>query len=56
MKGSLTVKELKKYLESMDDNAQILVQTRYGKVHIGLIEETPHRDKHYVILDVVYDR
>lgn len=55
MKKSLKVKELRKYLETMDEDAQVIIQTRYGKVSIGLIREGVKDEKNYVILDVVYD-
>ena len=55
MKKSLKVKELKQYLESMSDDAEIIVQTRYGKISIGLIESMSYKNKEFVVLNVVYD-
>lgn len=55
MKKSLKVKELKQYLETMSDDAEVIVQTRYGKTGIGLIESMSYKNKEFVVLNVVYD-
>lgn len=57
-KKSMTVKQLKGYLDTMPEDAEVVVQTRYGKVLIGLIhqEEDDKNEKDFVILNVIYDR
>lgn len=57
-KKSMTVKQLKGYLDTMPEDAEVVVQTRYGKVLIGLIyqEEGEKNEKDFVVLNVIYDR
>lgn len=56
MKKTLTVGDLKKYLETLNDNQPVVVQTRYGKVSVGIIREGLDENRECVILDVVYNR
>lgn len=58
MKKAMTVKMLKEYLETMPEDSEVVVQTRYGKVLVGLIheEEGDKKGKKLVVLNVVYDR
>lgn len=57
-KKSMTVKQLKGYLDTMPEDAEVVVQTRYGKVLVGLIhqEGSEKNEKDFVILNVIYDR